>query len=93
MDQTDQTDQTDQVDIYMPEMGARVKEVTLIKWHRQVGDEVFIDETLLEVSSDKVVAEVPSTVDGVITNLFFKAGDVLPVGALVAKVKILPALS
>ena len=52
------------VDVVMPQMGVSVSEGTVTKWLRQVGDEVRADDTLLEISTDKVDTEVPSPGSG-----------------------------
>ena len=57
------------VDVVMPQMGVSVSEGTITKWMKQVGDQVEADETLLEISTDKVDTEVPSPASGVVTAL------------------------
>lgn len=74
-----------QVDILMPKMGESIMEGTILKWHKQPGDKVERDETILEISTDKVDTEVPSPETGVITQLLFKEGDVVEVGHVIAK--------
>jgi 2-oxoglutarate dehydrogenase E2 component (dihydrolipoamide succinyltransferase) len=74
-----------QVDILMPKMGESIMEGTILKWHKQPGDKVERDETILEISTDKVDTEVPSPETGVITDLLFKEGDVVEVGNVIAK--------
>ena len=74
-----------QVDILMPKMGESIMEGTILKWHKQAGDKVERDETILEISTDKVDTEVPSPESGVITELLFKEGDVVEVGHMIAK--------
>jgi len=74
-----------QVDILMPKMGESIMEGTILKWHKNAGDKVERDETILEISTDKVDTEVPSPESGVITELLFKEGDVVEVGNVIAK--------
>jgi len=74
-----------QVDILMPKMGESIMEGTILKWHKNAGDKVERDETILEISTDKVDTEVPSPESGVITELLFKEGDVVEVGHVIAK--------
>ncbi|CAF3723414.1 unnamed protein product [Rotaria sp. Silwood1] len=74
-----------QVDILMPKMGESIMEGTILKWHKQPGDKVERDETILEISTDKVDTEVPSPESGVITELLFKEGDTVEVGHMIAK--------
>lgn len=74
------------VDLVMPKMGESIMEATVLKWHKKVGDSIKMDETLLDIATDKVDSEVPSTAAGVITELLYKENDVVPVGATIAKI-------
>jgi 2-oxoglutarate dehydrogenase E2 component (dihydrolipoamide succinyltransferase) len=74
------------VDLVMPKMGESITEATVLKWHKKAGDHIKMDETLLDIATDKVDSEVPSTTAGVITELLFKENDVVPVGAVIAKI-------
>jgi len=74
------------VDLVMPKMGESIMEATVLKWHKRPGDTVKMDETLLDIATDKVDSEVPSTAAGVITELLYKENDVVPVGAVIAKI-------
>lgn len=73
-----------QVDLIMPKMGESIMEATILNWVKQVGDEVDVDETILEIATDKVDSEVPSPVKGVIKEILFKENDVVPVGTAIA---------
>lgn len=73
-----------QVDLIMPKMGESIMEATILNWVKQVGDEVEVDETILEIATDKVDSEVPSPVKGVIKEILFKENDVVPVGTAIA---------
>ena len=53
---------TDTVQVVMPAMGDSVSEGTVLEWHKQEGDTVAADETIVEISTDKVDAEVPSPI-------------------------------
>ncbi len=75
------------VDLVMPKLGESIMEATILKWHKQPGDTVNMDETVLEIATDKVDSEVPATSAGVIEELLFKVNDVVPVGAVIAKIK------
>ena len=75
------------VDLVMPKLGESIMEATILKWHKQPGDTVSMDETVLEIATDKVDSEVPSTAAGVMTEILFKVNDVVPVGAVIAKIK------
>jgi 2-oxoglutarate dehydrogenase E2 component (dihydrolipoamide succinyltransferase) len=74
------------VDVVMPKMGESIMEATVLKWHKQPGDTIKMDETLLDIATDKVDSEVPSTGAGVITELLYKVNDVVPVGAVIARI-------
>lgn len=74
------------VDLVMPKMGESITEATVLKWHKKVGDHVKMDETLLDIATDKVDSEVPSIAAGVITELLYKENDVVPVGAVIVRI-------
>ncbi|MFT4061027.1 MAG: dihydrolipoamide acetyltransferase family protein [Edaphocola sp.] len=74
------------VDLVMPKMGESIMEATVLKWHKKPGDSVAMDETVLEIATDKVDSEVPSTAAGVITEVLFSENDVVPVGTAIAKI-------
>jgi pyruvate dehydrogenase E2 component (dihydrolipoamide acetyltransferase) len=73
-------------DVVMPQMGESIAEGTVSKWLKQVGDKVERDEPLLEISTDKVDAEIPSPAAGVLTEILAKEGDTVPVNAVVARI-------
>lgn len=75
------------VDLVMPKMGESIMEATVLKWHKQPGDHVKMDETVLEIATDKVDSEVPSTAEGVIKEILFKVDDVVPVGTVIARIE------
>ncbi|HXB43010.1 MAG TPA: dihydrolipoamide acetyltransferase family protein [Puia sp.] len=75
------------VDLIMPKMGESIMEATILKWHKQPGDKVNEDETVLEIATDKVDTEVPSTAQGTVEELLFKVNDVVPVGAAIARIR------
>jgi 2-oxoglutarate dehydrogenase E2 component (dihydrolipoamide succinyltransferase) len=74
------------VDLVMPKMGESIMEATVLKWHKKPGDKVRMDETVLEIATDKVDSEVPSTAEGTVTEILFKENDVVPVGTIIARV-------
>lgn len=76
------------VDLVMPKMGESIMEATILRWHKKPGDNVKLDETVLEIATDKVDSEVPSTAEGTIEELLFKENDVVPVGAVIAKIRV-----
>ncbi len=75
------------VDLIMPKLGESIMEATILKWHKQPGDSVKMDETVLEIATDKVDSEVPSTAGGVIEEILFNVNDVVPVGTVIARIK------
>ena len=72
------------VDVIMPQMGESIAEATISKWIKKVGDKISKDETILEISTDKVDSEIPAPSAGVIVELLFKEGDVVPVKTKIA---------
>lgn len=68
----------------MPKMGESVAEATIIKWTKNEGDKIKVDETVLEIATDKVDSEIPSPFEGVLLKKLFKEGDVVQVGAVIA---------
>ncbi len=74
-------------DLIMPKMGESVAEATIIKWVKNVGDVVEVDESVLEIATDKVDSEVPTPAGGKIISLLFKEGDVVQVGAIIAHIE------
>jgi 2-oxoglutarate dehydrogenase E2 component (dihydrolipoamide succinyltransferase) len=74
-------------ELVMPKMGESIMEATVLKWHKKVGDLVKQDETVLEIATDKVDSEVPSTAEGTIIELLFKENDVVPIGTVIARVE------
>lgn len=74
-------------ELVMPKLGESIMEATILKWHKQVGDTVKQDETVLDIATDKVDSEVPSTAEGVITELLFNINDVVPIGTVIARIR------
>lgn len=76
------------VDLIMPKLGESIMEATILRWHKQPGDKVAMDETVLDIATDKVDSEVPSTAEGVIEAILYKENDVVPIGTVIAKIKV-----
>ncbi|HVC88318.1 MAG TPA: dihydrolipoamide acetyltransferase family protein [Gaiellaceae bacterium] len=74
------------VDVVMPQMGVSVSEGTVTKWAKQVGDSIEADETLLEISTDKVDTEVPSPASGVVSEILVSEGETVAVGTVLARI-------
>src|SRR3954453_5620069 len=79
--------ETATVQIAMPEMGESVNEGIVLEWHVAEGDLVAEGDTVVEVSTDKVDAEVPAPMDGVITKLLVAVDDEVPVGSPLAEME------
>jgi 2-oxoglutarate dehydrogenase E2 component (dihydrolipoamide succinyltransferase) len=75
------------VDLVMPKMGESIMEATILKWHKKPGDRVNMDETVLEIATDKVDSEVPSTAEGTLSELLFNVNDVVPIGTVIARIQ------
>ncbi|MGC5076039.1 2-oxoglutarate dehydrogenase, E2 component, dihydrolipoamide succinyltransferase [Agrococcus sp. DT81.2] len=73
-------------DIQLPALGESVTEGTITRWLKAVGDEVAVDEPIVEVSTDKVDTEVPSPVAGTLTEILAQEDDTIEVGAVIARV-------
>jgi 2-oxoglutarate dehydrogenase E2 component (dihydrolipoamide succinyltransferase) len=74
-------------ELVLPKMGESVAEATIIKWVKQAGDLIEIDESVLEIATDKVDSEVPSPVAGKLIKLLYKEEDVVQVGAVIAVIE------
>jgi len=74
------------INMTMPKMGESIMEATILRWHKKPGDQVKTDETVLEIATDKVDSEVPSIVNGEVTEILFNENDVVPVGAVIARI-------
>ena len=73
-------------DVVMPQMGESIAEATILKWHRQVGDVIAKDETLYEISTDKVDAEIPAPAAGTLIEILVEVNLTVPVGTIVARI-------
>src|SRR3954447_1050986 len=72
--------------VTMPGMGESVTEGTVLEWHKQEGDPVEVDEILVEISTDKVDAEVPAPTAGVLIKIHVPEGETVQVGQLLAEI-------
>ena len=73
------------IEVVMPQMGESVMEGEVLSWSKAIGDAVEVDETLLEIATDKVDTEVPSPEAGVLTEILAKEGDTIQVGQVIAR--------
>src|SRR3954452_23405958 len=74
------------VQVTLPQMGESVTEGTVLEWHKQEGDHVEADEVIVEVSTDKVDAEVPAPASGTVAKIHAAEGDTVQVGAVLAEI-------
>jgi len=75
------------VDLVLPKLGESIMEATILKWHKSVGDTIQLDETLLDIATDKVDSEIPSTVAGKVVELLFEPNSVVPIGTVIARIE------
>ena len=75
------------IDVIMPKMGESITEGTIIEWRKQVGDSVEKDELFLEIGTDKVDSEIPSTDSGIIVEILAAVNDVVDVGSVIARIE------
>ena len=73
-----------QIDLIMPKMGESVAEATIIRWLKNEGDKIDIDESVLEIATDKVDSDVPSPISGILVKKLYKEDEVVKVGAVIA---------
>ena len=73
-------------DVVMPKMGESITEGTVLEWKKSVGDSVAKDETLLEISTDKVDSEIPSPASGTILEIIAQVNETIPVGDVIARI-------
>jgi 2-oxoglutarate dehydrogenase E2 component (dihydrolipoamide succinyltransferase) len=75
------------IDMAMPQMGESIAEGTILKWLKKPGDKIERDETILEISTDKVDSEIPAPVSGVIADILVEEGKTVNVGTVIAKIE------
>src|SRR3954449_5015983 len=78
---------TTTVQITMPQMGESVTEGTLLEWRKQVGDRVEADEPIVEVSTDKVDAEIPAPASGTLTKILAEPDETVEVGQVLGEIE------
>src|SRR4051812_23534224 len=79
---------TTTIQITMPPMGESVTEGTILEWLKQVGDEVEADEGIVEVSTDKVDAEVPAPASGILTKIMVEPDETVPTGTVLGEIQV-----
>jgi 2-oxoglutarate dehydrogenase complex dihydrolipoamide succinyltransferase (E2) component len=75
------------VEIIMPKMGESIFEGTIIRWTKKVGERVEKDETILEISTDKVDSEIPSSAQGILAKILVEEQQTVPVGTVIAYIE------
>ena len=73
-------------DVIMPKLGESITEGTILEWKKNIGDSIQRDETILEISTDKVDSEVPSPASGVLLEILYNTNETVPVGEIIAKI-------
>jgi 2-oxoglutarate dehydrogenase dihydrolipoamide succinyltransferase (E2 component) len=76
-----------QVEVVMPKMGESIQEGKILRWMKKVGDKIQRDETILEISTDKVDSEIPSPIAGVLAKIVVQEQETVPVGSVIAYVE------
>ena len=74
------------IDVVMPKMGESITEGTILEWRKKVGDSIELDEILLEIGTDKVDSEIPSSAAGIVVEILAEPNDVKEVGEIIAKI-------
>ena len=72
------------INITMPKMGESVAEATIIKWVKEIGDKIHVDETIVEIATDKVDSEIPSITAGTLIEKLYKEDEIVKVGEIIA---------
>jgi 2-oxoglutarate dehydrogenase E2 component (dihydrolipoamide succinyltransferase) len=76
-----------QVEVVMPKMGESIQEGKILRWAKKPGDKVQKDETILEISTDKVDSEIPSPASGVLTKIVVQENETVEVGTVIAMIE------
>ena len=76
------------VDVVTPSAGESVTEGTILEWHAKVGDEIRVDDTIVEISTDKVDVELPAPATGTISEILVEEGDTVTVGQVIARIAV-----
>ncbi|GAB3990627.1 dihydrolipoamide acetyltransferase family protein [Spirosoma daeguense] len=76
------------IDMVMPKMGESIMECTVINWLKKPGDRIEVDESVLEVATDKVDTEVPAPQTGILKEILVNDGDVVTIGAAIARIEV-----
>ena len=80
------------VDVVMPQMGESIAEGTITKWYKKVGEKIGLDETLLEISTDKVDSEIPSPSAGIVAEILYPEQKTVDVHTVIARIQTDPTV-
>ena len=75
------------IEVIMPKMGESIQEGKILRWTKKVGEKITKDETILEISTDKVDSEIPSPVAGTLAKIVVQEQETVPVGTVIAFVQ------
>ena len=76
------------IDVVTPAAGESVTEGTILEWHVKVGEQIELDETIVEISTDKVDVELPSPASGTVSEILAEEGDTVTVGQVIARIAV-----
>src|SRR5271168_169971 len=76
------------IDVVTPAAGESVTEGTILEWHAKVGDPIKLDDTIVEISTDKVDVELPSPATGTVSEILAQEGDTVTVGQVIARIAV-----
>ncbi len=76
------------IDVVTPAAGESVTEGTILEWHAKVGEEIKVDDTIVEISTDKVDVELPSPATGTVSEILAQEGDTVTVGQVIARIAV-----
>src|SRR5882762_5895851 len=74
------------VDVVTPAAGESVSEGTILEWHVKVGDFIKVNDTIVEISTDKVDLELPAPASGAVTEILIEQGETVTVGQVIARI-------
>src|SRR5271156_3540587 len=76
------------IDVVTPAAGESVTEGTILEWHAKVGERIEVDQTIVEISTDKVDVELPSPATGPVSEILVEEGDTVTVGQVIARIVV-----
>src|SRR3984957_5108940 len=76
------------IDVVTPAAGESVTEGTILEWHVKVGDPIKLDDTIVEISTDKVDVELPSPGSGIVSEILVDEGEAVPVEQVIARLSV-----